>query len=298
MDEEKRLLIPQAIHSTKEGFIKLFSTMADFIDSDNESNTIIVDFKRNTWFDANLLPIVYAFMYYGHKNYNIQGGYSNQPDDKFHKLLIRNNFAKECFGLEYKPKINETVVPFKIFRASDTYRFGEYIDSEIIRYFPKMEERVKRDLSIYIQELFGNAQIHGNCDKVFTCGQYYYTNHKMDFTIVDVGYSIKDNVVEYLTELSQEIPKCCIAWAVEPEHSTKRTNSGGIGLSLMHDFIYFNNGKFQIISGDEFWELNAKKEEYAKLDVFFPGTIVNIEIDQNDKNYYKYQQNDHKQELF
>lgn len=298
LDEEKRLLIPQAIHSTKEGFIQLFSTMADFMNSDNKSNTIIVDFKKNTWFDANLLPIVYAFMYYGNKNYNIQVRYSNQTNDKFHKLLIRNNFARECFGLEYKPKVNETVVPFKIFRASDTYRFGEYIDAEIIRYFPKMEERVKRDLSIYIQELFGNAQIHGNCDKVFTCGQYYHMNHKMDFTIVDVGYSIKENVVEYLAELSQEIPKCCIAWAVEPEHSTKRTNSGGIGLSLMHDFIYFNNGKFQIISGDEFWELNAQREEYAKLDVFFPGTIVNIEIDQNDKNYYKYQQNEHNQELF
>lgn len=290
--------MPQAVHSTKEGFNQLFCTMDAFMDSENESKTIIVDFKRNTWFDANLLPVVYAFMYYGRKKYNIQGGYSNQSTDKFHKLLIRNNFGKACFGLEYKPKRNETVVPFKIFRASDTYQFGEYMDSEIVRYFPKMEERVKRDLSIYIQELFGNAQIHGSCDKVFTCGQYYHTNHKMDFTIVDLGHSIKENVIGYLTELSQELPKSCIAWAVEPAHSTKRTNSGGIGLSLMHDFIYFNNGKFQIISGDEFWELNAKKEEYANMDVFFPGTIVNIEIDQNDKKYYKYQQNDYKQELF
>lgn len=98
--------------------------------------------------------------------------------------------------------------------------------------------------------------------------------------------------------MGKKAPDSCIAWAVEPEHSTKKTNSGGIGLSLMHDFIYYNNGKFQIISGNEFWELNAKNIECAKLDVFFPGTIVNIEINQNDKNYYKYELYVDNQELF
>lgn len=298
LDENKIVVIPQAIHSTKEGFIKLFRTLEAFMDSANKGKTIVVDFKSNTWFDANLLPVIYAFMEYGYEKLKIKSAYSNQPYDKLHKLLIRNNFAKECFGLEYKPRKNETVVPFKVFRASDTYGFGAYMDSEIVRYFPKMEDRVKRDLSMYIQELFGNAQIHGECNKVFTCGQYYYNNHKMDFTVVDIGRSIEENVTDYLLDLQQTIPESCIAWAVEPEHSTKRTNSGGIGLSLMHEFIYFNNGKFQIVSGNEFWELNAQNVECAKLDVFFPGTVVNIEIDQNDNNYYKYQLQVNEKELF
>lgn len=298
MSNEMSLLIPQAIHSTQEGFSKLFDTFKVYLDSKNEHKKIILDFKSNTWFDANLLPIVYAFIIYGKDYYNIESEYSNQPKDKLHKLLIRNNFARECFGLDYKPKNNETVVPFKIFRAADTYSFGAYIDAEIVRYFPDMEERVKKDLSAYIQELFGNAQIHGNCSKVFTCGQYYYQNHKMDFTIVDVGYTISENVLNYLTELRKEIPESCIAWAVEPEHSTKRTNSGGIGLSLMHDFIYYNKGKFQIVSGNEFWELNERNVVISKLHNIFPGTIINIEIDQNDNNYYKYEEVVNEQELF
>ena len=179
--------------------------------------------KRST--DANLLPIIYAMTYYGEKTWKMHGKYSNQKEDKLHKLLIRNNFGRECFGMSYEPRKNETAV-------------------------------------------------HGACDRVFTCGQYYHNNQKMDFTVVDVGRTIQENVRDYLKELGQKVPDSCIAWTVEPEHSTKKTNSGGIGLSLMHDFIYYNNGKFQIVSGNEFWELNAKNTECEKLDVLFPGTIA------------------------
>lgn len=38
--------------------------------------------------------------------------------------------------------------------------------------------------------------------------------------------------------------------------------------------------------------------ECEKLDVLFPGTIVNIEINQNDKNYYKYEQCINNQDQF
>lgn len=298
MEHKKIIEIPQAIHSTKEGFNILFESLKFFLDNKYINKTIVVDFKKNTWFDANLLPVLYAFIAYGHQKLNIQGEYRNHSEDKLHKILIRNNFAKVCFGLEHSPKEHETVVPFKVFRASDTYGFGEYIDSEIVRYFPSMEDQVKKDLSGYIQELFGNAQIHGLCDKVFTCGQYYRHNHKMDFTIVDMGRTIGENVESFLQDTGQTIPKSCIAWAIEPQNSTKRTNSGGIGLSLMHDFIYYNNGKFQIISGNEYWELNAKKVEIHEMSICFPGTIVNIEIDQNDNNYYKYETQMKEKELF
>lgn len=124
----------------------------------------------------------------------------------------------------------------------------------------------------------------------------------MDFTIVNLGTTIKDNVVGYLLDIGEEIPTNCIDWAVKPEHSTKRTNSGGIGLSLMEEFIYYNKGKYQIVSGDEFWELDRQIVNNKELNYYFPGTIVNIEIDQNDTNIYKYEkiknENDMNDELF
>lgn len=58
----------------------------------------------------------------------------------------------------------------------------------------------------------------------------------------------------------------------------------------MKEFIHYNNGKYQIVSGNEFWELDKKMENSKELKYHFPGTIVNIEIDQNDTNIYKYEQ--------
>ena len=287
--KEKVIIIPQAIHSTYEGYSELFKTFQCYIkDVPSDLKDIVMDFRKNTWFDANLLPIVYAFAEYGQYKYHINSRYENQPNCKLHQILIRNNFAKLCFELEHRPKENETVVPFKIFRSNDTYGFGNYIDAEIVRYFPVMEAKVKHNLSVYIQELFGNAQIHGACTKVYTCGQYYPVSHKMDFTIVNLGTTIKTNVVDYLEDINEKMPDNCIDWAVQPEHSTKRTNSGGIGLSLMRDFIHYNKGKYQIISGNEFWELDKQIVNLRELNDPFPGTIVNIEIDQNDTNIYKY----------
>ena len=287
--KEKEIMIPQSIHSTYEGYSELLGTFQCYVkDVPSDLERIVMNFRRNTWFDANLLPIIYAFAEYGDKEHGIQSMYDNQSECKLHKILIRNNFGKLCFSLDHKPMKNETVVPFKIFRSSDTYGFGNYIDAEIVRYFPVMEENVKRDLSVYIQELFGNAQIHGNCLKVFTCGQYYPTSQKMDFTIVNLGTTIKNNVESYLSDMDQKVPMNCIEWAVQPEHTTKRLNSGGIGLSLMEEFIRYNKGKYQIISGNEFWELNREIEDERELSSYFPGTIINIEIAQNDTNKYKY----------
>ena len=58
----------------------------------------------------------------------------------------------------------------------------------------------------------------------------------------------------------------------------------------MQEFIYHNNGKYQIISGDEFWEINKKVICEKKFKYSFPGTVINIEIDQDDSSYYKYKE--------
>lgn len=115
---------------------------------------------------------------------------------------------------------------------------------------------------------------------------------------MNLGNTIKHNVENFLAEVNEDVPHNCIEWAVEPEHFTKRTNSGDIGLSLMRDFIYHNEGKYQIISGNEFWELNNKEVVSREFEDFFPGTIINIEIDQNDTNYYKYKEQIEEEYLF
>lgn len=285
----RHINIPRSVHSDFAGYKQLLD-IVDIYNQTSKGTTILLNFKPNTWFDANLLPVIYSIVEIGRKS-GVTSTYFNQPNCKLHELLIRNGFAKHCFNLEYRPNDEETVIPFKEFHAKDTYNFASYIDKELVRYFPGMDKDVKKSISGYIQELFGNAGFHGNCNKIYTCGQYYFTNHKMDFTIVNLGKTFKENVYGYLQERSEPLPSNSIAWAVEPNHSTKRDITGGIGLSLMRDFINYNHGKFQIISGNEFWELCNRQETCKNFDHEFPGAIVNIEIDQNDKNLYTYSKN-------
>lgn len=296
MGEVVCIKMPSSISSNFDGYNRLINLFSCYQKADVDK--IEIDFRANAWFEANLLPIVYAYVDYGSRKFKIISVYIYKETSKLHQLFIRNGFAKLCFNMEYQPKWHETVVPFKVFRADNTYDFATYIDAEIVRYFPKMENSVMKALSSYIQELFGNAQIHGICDRVFTCGQYYHQNHKMDFTIVNTGVTIGKNVVDYLNEYGRPLPENNISWAVQPANSTKRTSSGGWGLSLMQEFIFHNNGKYQIISGNEFWELNCKKNNQGKLDNFFPGTIINIEIDQSDNAYYRYKRRNDEGNIF
>lgn len=110
----------------------------------------------------------------------------------------------------------------------------------------------------------------------------------MDFTIVNLGTTIGENVEKYLRGLNKQLPQNNITWAVKSGNSTKIEVSGGLGLSLMQEFIYYNEGKYQIVSGNEFWELNNRSVGEEKFNESFPGTIINIEIDQNDTSFYKY----------
>ncbi len=127
MNEQKRIIMPQAIHSDKKGFSELFKTLSPFLDPSNRENELILDFYKNTWFDANLLPALYAFVDYGRRLYGINCIYHNQFNDKLHKLLIRNNFAKMCFDLPYQPLPKETVYSGSVVKTKIRVFYNELI---------------------------------------------------------------------------------------------------------------------------------------------------------------------------
>ena len=110
---QRTIKIPQSIHSNYKGFQELLSIAQDYGDSCS-GDRVILDFKANTWFDANLLPVIYAVVYLGNEK-GIAGAYSNQNTCRLHKLLIRNGFAKCCFKLPHEPLKYESAIPFKIF---------------------------------------------------------------------------------------------------------------------------------------------------------------------------------------
>ena len=77
-----------------------------------------------------------------------------------------------------------------------------------------------------------------------------------------------------------------IKWAIKDGNTTKTDVSGGLGLSLLTEFIKLNGGKFQIISDDGFYEVGETEQSYT-LDAPFPGTVVNMEFRTDDVRSYR-----------
>ena len=151
--------------------------------------------------------------------------------------------------------------------------------------FPNVGETLKRKISESIYEIFINAKIHSNSEYVYTCGQFFPKKDIIEFTIVDMGQGFKNNINGRFNKDMSAVQ--AIKWAAASGNTTKRNTPGGIGLAILKEFIHFNDGTFQIVSDDGFYEYSKQKEIYNTLSDPFPGTIVNMKFRTNDScSYY------------
>ena len=106
-------------------------------------------------------------------------------------------------------------------------------------------------------------------------------------TIVNLGTTIEDNVNRHMLKLNKEqLSSCeCIEWAITQGNTTKDV-PGGLGFTIICNFIYKNQGKLQIISSDAYWEFCHEGSKSVKMNNKFPGTIVNMEINIDDDTVY------------
>lgn len=283
------ILLPKQIQSTYEGYCKIIEILNPLFTPQNYCD-VIFDFSDLTWYDANLLSIIGACLEEKRYSYNFQYR-KNCLSPQMSTLWGKNGFGKYFKLPEVYDKYHSTIA-YSIFNATDGKDFGEYVDTKLLSNpsLPHMTPGLRKQISYNIQEIFGNAPMHGQCDKVFSCGQHYYKGKKLLFTIVNLGHTIQENVIEYFkTYEGKKVPVHTISWAVIEDHSTKpmiNGKSGGKGLAYLHEFIKKNNGKLQICSGLEYWESNSDGELQRYLTYNFPGTIVTIEINLNDTNSY------------
>lgn len=279
--------IPPKIFTIEKGYSKLVKAIRPFFDMPDNTQ-FVLDFSQITWLDANLLAIIGAAIEYRHKNCNIR--YLKESiDEKQADLWGRNGFGK-YFKLSTKKRYN-TTVDYKVFESDEAKKFGSYIDNNLLNKsgLPKLSPALRKKISYNIQEIFGNAPLHGKCQNVISCGQYFPQADKLTFTVVDCGSTITENVVEYFMYLHQSPPTHSIQWATIENNSTKQLvngKSGGMGLALLKEFIGLNNGNIQICSGNEFWEYTSDKETSTHIDSDFPGTIVTININMKDSKSY------------
>ncbi|MFN6378236.1 MAG: ATP-binding protein [Flavobacteriales bacterium] len=202
------------------------------------------------------------------------------------RILKKNEFLS-YYGQIIETDNHHTTIRYQKLTADDGRSFKEYVIEELLERteLPIMTNGVKEKMAEGIYEIFVNAQIHSESTNIYTCGQYFPKDKKIEFTIVDNGIGFKEKVNRrFGTDLSAIQ---AIKWATKDKNTTKEEVTGGIGLALLKEFVEMNKGKMQIVSSNGFYEFSAKGETVVAFSDEFPGTIVNLQFRTDDMSSYK-----------
>lgn len=202
-------------------------------------------------------------------------------------ILLRNDFLT-YFGKQRAVDVNNTTIKFLKLKPTDGKYFKNYVIEELIEGhitdLPQMSKGVKEKMVEAIYEIFVNAQIHSETEFIYTCGQFFPTKNKIEFTIVDTGIGFREKINRRFGSNLRATQ--AIKWAVKEKKTTKEGISGGLGLAVLREFVILNKGKMQIISNEGFYQFDSDGETLNEFQGEFPGTIVNLQFRTDDNNNY------------
>lgn len=284
---QKEFFISSIVTADKAGYEFLCELYKDMHDVENED--IYINFEKCKKIEANLSAVLGAI--FDKRTKEGCSVFINSPQYAgVRRILSRNKFL-QAFDIQTTNEDRENFIEYKRFGISDTQAFKEYIDKELIQKerFPNCTNKAKIRIIESIYEIFANAVSHGGCDYVYCCGEVHPRDSKtmLDMTFVNLGLSVVDNVNRYMQEkMLPIIPSCeALNWAFVEGHTTKQ-DTGGLGLSILKQFVGLNNGIIQMISGDAMLEIEGDNHKDTQLAKWFPGTIVTVEFNCDDDKTY------------
>ena len=278
-----RYVLPQQIRHDYAGFealTRLHAQAKDYILEEIE-----IDMGRTTWLDADMCAVFGAILYSLGDNLNTVNLVNIQPDVE--RILSKNGFLSH-YGQVRIPDSWGTTISYQRFDVTDDRFFSGYIEAEFIHRseMPEMSLGLLKRFRESIFEIFSNAVLHSRTRMgIFSCGQFFPRQNRLDFTVADLGVGIRQNVSEYLRQDFSAAQ--AIVWATEENNTTKGGSvPGGLGLKLLCEFIDKNGGCLQIASDAGYWRRSNKSSSSFTLGHSFPGTVVNIEINTADPHSY------------
>lgn len=274
------------INSTFQSFQKLIS----LYEGNKDKMFSNIHIELHHFFAANMSAALGAVLDKLTSNFN--DIHFDQIDQPIENILLKNDFLT-YYGKIRQVDHNRTTIKFQKLKPTDGKYFKSYVIKELIEGhisdLPQMSNGAKEKIAEAIYEVFVNAQIHSDTQFIYTCGQFFPTKNKIEFTIVDTGIGFKNRVnSRFNANLTAEQ---AIKWAIQDRKTTKKEISGGIGLAVLKEFIEMNKGKMQIVSNEGFYEYSTRDEFSSKFKGQFPGTIVNLLFRTDDRNNY-YLKND------
>ncbi len=283
-----KITFPDKLMADKAGF--------DFIASLFHNETcelceeIYMDLSSISYIDANLSAAIGAIFDSLKDDRKKKVLYFSPKSKGVRKILSRNHFL-QSYDIKTTIDDSEKFIIFKRFNANEIDAFKQYVDDGLIhkKKFPTHTAIVAEKILESIFEIYVNAMTHGDSKVIYCCGEYNEKNsqHTLDMTIVDLGKTIPYNVNEYHRQKKlEQMSHCeCLEWAFEKGNTTK-SDTGGLGLSLLKEFIQLNAGTIQMVSGKGVLEISGKDPTHYELQYEFPGTIVNVKFNFDDTNIY------------
>ena len=259
---------------------------------------IEINMKETHWFDADMCAAFGAILYSLGDRLN-KVNIIHIPQ-RVEIILSKNGFLSH-YGRVKIPDRWRTTIPYQQFDGTISYqRFDDRDDDYFVRNIenefihrpeiPKMSPQLFKKFRKSIAEIFGNAVLHSETQLgIFSCGQFFPTKNRLYFTVADLGVGIRQNIKKHTKiELS---PEEAITWATQEYNTTRLPNSpdmpGGLGLTLLCDFIDLNGGCIQIVSDAGYWQWKNSEIKTERLNYVFPGTVVNVEINTADTDVYR-----------
>ena len=286
---EHTIYVPDTLQSDIEGYTFLASILPIVNQNLSKEDDLIVDFSKCSKLNGNLSAALGALL---DKSLPlVKNVFITPPLNKTVKrTLARNHFFK-AWLVKTQIEEKENYVEYGRFRSDiSAFQFKRYIQEGLInkQKFPQHTNLAGEKIVESIFEIYVNAVTHGDTDYVYSCGEYINDKHILEMTIVDCGRTIPGNVNDYLVRKKLNgIGDCeAIEWAFISGNTTK-SQTGGLGLAIIKDFIELNQGSIQVVSGFGFIEYCGGSVERISLQKSFPGTIVNMKFNFDDnKKYY------------
>ena len=251
-----------------------------------------LELNLKTYFEANLASVLGGIIDYfnlGHQNITL----SASPGAE--SILRKNRFLVK-YGYSELEDSNLTTIPFHSYNLNDldgfsgfirkTVLFGNNVGNELLNrtQLPNMSTMLRKKVLEGILEIYNNAYLHSHSNKIYTCGQFYPRLNLIKFTITDMGIGFKQSVNSQCGRDYDSLK--AVKWALTEGKTTKQA-TGGLGLSILQEFIMKNKGKFQIVTGDAFYEITDQRINEAVFDKVFPGSIVHMEFRTDDTYSYR-----------
>ncbi len=256
-----------------------------------------IDMRETSWLDADRCAAFGAILYCLGDNLNTVNLVNLPP--AVESILSKNGFLSH-YGRTNIPDRWGTTIPYQRFDVEDDRYFSDYIEREFISHpeMPAMSPGLLKKLRESVFEIFSNAVLHSRTELgIFSCGQFFPTRNRLNFTVADLGVGIRKNVCDHLQKNLS--PMDAIIWATREHNTTKRgTIPGGLGLTLLSEFIDLNGGHIQIVSDAGYWQRKDKGIDTSPLDQPFPGTVVSMEINTADYSSYRLASEPEDHEIF